>query len=159
MSDEKKAGRGKLLIILAGLGFAVLATLVYFLITKERSMKKLQATATYETTAVDHLRKISACQQAYFEQIGEYATLDELVETPCSLLDERFKGEAPVIDGYIYRVHVNRRDGDRPPSYTVNADPREGSRTGELHFYVSSNVIGIRQAYDRPATAADRPRE
>lgn len=159
MAEGKKSRTG-LFIILAASGLAILAALVAFLLTTESSMKQRQRAATYEATAAEHLRNIAAAQQNHLDVFGNYATFDQLVDAGI-LLNEKFRGAEPVVGGYVYRMRVTPREGDRPPSFAVNADPHvaDDTPTGGTHFYLDSNVVGVRQNGSRPATAADRPRE
>lgn len=113
-----------------------------------------------ETAAVSTLKLVAAAQQAYIEATGQYATFDELIEA--QVLGAEFAGSAPVLDGYVFTMKVAPPTGGQPPSFSVNADPQAtgGDRaTGVRHYYLDSNVIGIRVNDARPATATDRPRE
>ncbi len=158
MSDGERSRKG-FFIILAAIGLAILAALVAFLLTTESSMKKRQRTATFEATAAEHLRNIAAAQQIYLEAFGQYATFDQLIDAGI-FLNEKFRGAEPVVGGYVYRMRVAPRDGERAPSFAINADPQGAeAETGGMHFYLDSNVVGIRQNSSHPASAADRPRE
>lgn len=161
MADSGKTKKKwRAFIIAAGLGLAVLAALAAVLVNSYTSGNRRRAAATHEATTVQHLKNLAACQQIYLDAYGDYATFDQLVGAGV-LLNEKFAGESPVVDGYVYRLRLTPRQGDRPPSYAINADPQpsEDSYTGEIHFYMDSNVVGIRQNDARPATATDRPRE
>ncbi len=158
MREANESGKARTLLILAGFGLAVLAALVLFLLRKEDDVKHRTTVATYETTAADHMRKLSAAQSIHLDAFGEYGTFDQLIDAGI-LLNEKFRGQTPVVDGYVYRLQIRPREGERAPFYSINADPQEGSPTGELHFYIDSNVIGLRQSRGRPANATDRPRE
>lgn len=159
MAEKEKSKKG-LFIVFAGLGLAILAALVAFLLTTESSMKQRQRAATYEATAAEHLRNIAAAERMHLDAFGHYATFDQLIDAGI-LLNEKFRGAEPVVDGYRYRLRVTPPEGERPSSFAVNADPHNAGSadTGGLYFYLDSNVIGIRQNDQRTANASDRPRE
>lgn len=160
MGDAGKKRKWRAFVIAAGLGLAVLAALAALIVNSYTTGNRLRAAATHEATAFHHLKNIAAGQQIYRDAFGDYATFDQLIESGV-LLNEKFAGAEPIVDGYAYRLRITPRLGDAPPSYALNADPHrtEDSYTGELHFYMDSNVAGIRQSDARPATATDRPRE
>jgi hypothetical protein len=151
---------GKIFIIAACAGLAVLAALVAVLFNKETDARRRRAAATYEATAAQHLKNLAAAEQNHLEVFGDYATLRRLVEAGI-VLNEEFAREPAVVDGYVYTLRLTPRAGDRPPSYSINADPQPppGSYGGRLHFYLDSEVSGIRFNDQRPATATDRQRE
>ena len=148
--------KGRILIILAGAGLAVLAALVAVLLNTETDAKRRRAAATYEATAAQHLKNLAAAEQNYFDNFGDYATFDQLIAAGI-LLNKGFAGEAPALDGYVFRLRLTPRAGERPPSYSINADPQAPG--GGRHLYLDSEVIGIRYSDGRPATSADRQRE
>ncbi len=111
-----------------------------------------------ETTAaqqVDNIRKFQA--QYASRNRGNFATFDELIERVS--LDEKFAGERPVVNGYIFTMNVIPGSAANPPSYSVNADPQvsEGiSATGTRHFYTDSSLSSIKGTDEnRPAKADD----
>mgnify|MGYP003380743287 CR=1 FL=1 len=111
-----------------------------------------------ETTAaqsVENLRKFQA--QYASRNKGNFATFDELIAKVS--LDEKFKGENPVVNGYVFRMTVVPSSSSVPSSYSINADPQvaEGiSATGTRHFYVDSNLSSIKGTDEnRPAKADD----
>lgn len=111
-----------------------------------------------ETTAaqsVDNIRKFQA--QYASRNKGNFATFDELIAKVS--LDERFAGERPVVNGYIFSMNVVPGSASTPPSYSINADPQvpEGiSATGTRHFYTDSNLSSIKGTDEnRPAKADD----
>ena len=148
--------QGRILIILAGAGLAVLAALVAVLLTTETDAKRRRAAATYEATAAQHLKNLAAAEQNYLDNFGDYATFDQLIAAGI-LLNKGFAGEAPAVDGYVFRLRLTPRAGERPPSYSINADPHPHG--GARHLYLDSEVIGIRYSDGRPANATDRQRE
>ncbi len=111
-----------------------------------------------EAAAAQSINQIRTIQASYAgKNRGKFANFDELVRI--AGLDERFKGERPVSNGYIFSMTVEEATTTKPSSYTLNADPQvaEGvSATGNRHFYTDS-TIGTIKATDenRPAKAED----
>lgn len=111
-----------------------------------------------ETAAIQTLKTLATEQRVYFNGRGRtaYGTFDQLIET--GSLDKRFVGDAPVVDGYVFTMKVTPKSGSTPPSFTLNADPqqKEGvSASGRRHFYIDSNISGIRTNNEGPASAED----
>lgn len=111
-----------------------------------------------ETTAaqsVDNIRKFQA--QYASRNRGNFATFDELIAKVS--LDEKFAGERPVVNGYVFYMNVVPGSASAPPSYSINADPQvaEGiSSTGTRHFYTDSSLSSIKGTDEnRPAKADD----
>jgi prepilin-type N-terminal cleavage/methylation domain-containing protein len=111
-----------------------------------------------ETTAaqsIDNIRKFQA--QYASKNRGNFATFDELIAKVG--LDEKFAGERPVVNGYIFTMNVVPGSASVPPSYSINADPQvaEGvSATGSRHFYTDSSLSSIKSTEEnRPAKADD----
>ncbi len=111
-----------------------------------------------ETTAaqtMDNIRKFQA--QYASRNKGNFASFDDLVRT--AGLDERFAGERPVVNGYIFSMTVEQTSPSRPAFYSVNADPQvsEGiTATGTRHFYTDSTLSSIKGTDEnRPAKADD----
>lgn len=111
-----------------------------------------------ETAAAQSLDKIRVLQAQYAaKHRGNFANFDELVNAVG--LDERFKGERPVVNGYIYTLTVEASSGTRPAFYSIAADPQvsEGvTATGGRHFYTDSSIGTIKGTDEnRPAKADD----
>ena len=109
-----------------------------------------------EAAAIQNLRNIATEQRTYFNMHGRtgYASFDDLK------LDKRFKGDAPVVDGYVYTLRVIQKSQSTPPSFTLNADPqqKEGiGATGKRHFYIDSNIGTVTVKNDGPAGPDDSP--
>ncbi|HVF47877.1 MAG TPA: prepilin-type N-terminal cleavage/methylation domain-containing protein [Pyrinomonadaceae bacterium] len=111
-----------------------------------------------ETTAaqtVDNIRKFQA--QYASRNKGNFATFDELIAKVS--LDEKFKGERPVVNGYVFTMTVVPGSASTPPSYSITADPQvaEGlTATGTRHFYTDSSLSSIKGTDEnRPAKADD----
>ncbi len=111
-----------------------------------------------ETTAaqmVDNIRKFQA--QYATRNRGSFGTFDELIAKVS--LDEKFAGERPVVNGYIFSMTVVPSSPSAPSSYTITADPQvsEGmSSTGTRHFYTDSSLSSIKTTDEnRPAKPDD----
>ena len=113
-----------------------------------------------EAAAIKSLRSIAEQQMLYFNshQRSAFGTFDEMLKE--NLLDTRFAGSTPVVDGYVYNMKVIPKSTSQQPGYTINADPQvtEGvGATGKNHFYVDSDSNTIHVNATQPATAADPP--
>lgn len=111
-----------------------------------------------ETTAaqsIDNIRKFQA--QYASRNKGNFATFDELIAKVS--LDEKFKGESPVVNGYMFKLTVEPASATKPAFYSITADPQvaEGvTATGTRHFYTDSSLSGIKGTDEnRPAKADD----
>lgn len=111
-----------------------------------------------ETTAaqtIDNIRKFQA--QYASRNHGNFATFDELIAKVS--LDDKFKGERPVVNGYTFTLTVVPQSASTPSSYSVTADPQVGegiSATGTRHFYTDSTLSSIKGTDEnRPAKADD----
>ncbi|NNE65648.1 MAG: prepilin-type N-terminal cleavage/methylation domain-containing protein [Pyrinomonadaceae bacterium] len=105
--------------------------------------------------SIDNLRK--AQYQYAAKNQGNFApTFDRLIESV--RFDEKFKGENPVVNGYIFRMQVQERTNARPSFFSINADPQVPtgiSATGSRFFYSDSSVGTIKQNENEPAKATD----
>lgn len=111
-----------------------------------------------ENAAAQSVNQIRTYQSQYAgKNRGKFATFDQLITAVG--LDERFKGERPVINGYIFTLTAEEPSGTKPGSYSVTADPQvaEGvSATGVRHFYTDSTLGTIKVTDEnRPAKADD----
>lgn len=111
-----------------------------------------------EATAAQTLDKIRTFQTQYAAKSrGKFATFDELIKTVG--LDEKFAGENPVSNGYIFSIKVEEPSGNKPAFYSINADPQvsEGVQaTGSRHFYTDSTLGTIKATEEnRPAKPED----
>ena len=112
-----------------------------------------------ETTAVQSVNTIRTLQGQYASKHrGNFApNFDELIKSV--QLDEKFRGESPVVNGYIYKLTVQESSGTQPAFYSVVADPQvsEGvTATGNRHFYFDSTLGTIKSTEEnRPAKADD----
>lgn len=113
-----------------------------------------------EAAAIRTLRTIAEQQMLYYNahQRSSFGTFEEMLKE--NLLDERFAGATPVVEGYVFDMKVIPKSPSQQAGYTVNADPqvKEGvSATGKNHFYLDSNSNTIRVNANQPATPSDPP--
>lgn len=111
-----------------------------------------------ETTAaqtIDNIRKYQA--QYATRNRGNFATFDQLIQT--AGLDEKFAGESPVVNGYIFKLTITPASTTQPAFYSINADPQvaEGvTATGTRHFYTDSSLSTIKGNDTGPAKPDDQ---
>jgi prepilin-type N-terminal cleavage/methylation domain-containing protein len=113
-----------------------------------------------EAAAVKTLRSIAEQQMLFYNshQRSAFGTFEEMIKE--NLLDTRFSGSTPVVDGYVYTMKVTARSTSQQAGYTINADPQvtEGvGATGTNHFYVDSDSNTIHVNRTQPATVSDPP--
>lgn len=109
-----------------------------------------------ETTAAQMMKNLQGFQSQYAARNkGSFATFDELIRTV--QLDERFAGEAPVVNGYVFTMVVTPASSNSPAKYEVWADPQSTgvSGTGTRHFYTSSAVSTIKYNDETKAKETD----
>lgn len=111
-----------------------------------------------ESAAGQTIGKIRVWQGQYAARNkGNFGTFDDLIRVVG--MDDSFKGEQPVVNGYKYTMVVEPGTPSRPAFYSINADPQVGegvSATGTSHFYTDSNLGTIRRTDEnRPAQATD----
>src|SRR5687767_1991753 len=100
---------------------------------------KAATRAANEAAAVKTLRSIAEQQMLFYNshQRSAFGTFEEMIKD--NLLDTRFSGSTPVVDGYVYTMKVIPKSTTQQPGYSINADPQvtEGvSATGKNHFYM-----------------------
>jgi prepilin-type N-terminal cleavage/methylation domain-containing protein len=87
---------------------------------------------------------------------GKFAkTFDELITA--GSLDDKFKGEKPVVNGYIFQMKTDDPSGTQPAKYTITAEPQVStglSATGNRFFYFDSTLNSVKSAEGAAATAA-----
>lgn len=156
-SESKRLLRTAL--IAAGVGVIVLVPLVWLAVRMYDDAHQRKVMAANEATALTSLASIQAAEQLYLETNGQYATFPQLVEA--GVFQAPLSGDSLVSSGYVYTIKVRPKTDATAAFYSVNADPqRSGARdaTGTRHFYIDSEVTGIRFNEERPATASDKPR-
>ncbi len=110
---------------------------------------------TAAAQSVDNIRKFQA--QYASRNKGSFATFDELIAKVS--LDEKFKGESPVVNGYIFTMIVEPASATKPGFYSITADPQVAdgvTATGTRHYYTDSSLSTIKGTDEnRPAKADD----
>jgi hypothetical protein len=124
-----------------------------------RSQTQLrQSINANEAAAIRTVEQISAAEQIYFQTYEQqYANLRQLVEA--GFLKAPLDGDRLSASGYTFTLKVTPKTADESSWFSVNADPTESGATGNRHFYLDSNVTGIRVSEGRPATSTDSPRQ
>jgi prepilin-type N-terminal cleavage/methylation domain-containing protein len=111
-----------------------------------------------ESAAAQSINQIRTFQTQYAaKNRGKFAGFDELIRSVG--MDEKYAGERPVINGYVYTMTVEEPSGTKPSFYSVTADPQQADgvgATGTRHFYTDSNIGTIKATEEaRPAKADD----
>jgi prepilin-type N-terminal cleavage/methylation domain-containing protein len=113
-----------------------------------------------EAAAVKTLRTIAEQQMLYYNahQRSSFGTFDEMLKE--NLLDTRFTGTTPIVDGYVYNMRVVPKSTTAQAGFAVNADPQVSDgvgATGKNHFYLDSDSNTIHVNNTQPAAVADPP--
>jgi len=136
----------ELMIVIAIIGILIGAAIVGF-----KAAKK----AGNEAATLQDIKTIAAVQIQYYNMNNRsFGTFDQLIKD--KLLNERFAGNPPVTDGYVFTLKVVGKSSSAPSSFTLNADPQTDD-TGKNHFFIDSNDSNIRYNKDQMATASDAP--
>ena len=110
-----------------------------------------------ETSAAQMLDRIRTYQAQYASRNrGKFATFDQLVTA--SGLDEKFTGDRPVVNGYVFTLTLEEPSSSKPAAYKVNADPQVPTgitATGTRFFYTDSAIGTIKANDTQPAKAED----
>lgn len=156
-APEKK-GYGRVILVLLALGVLVIVPLAWLALKMSRDAAQRRVVNANEAAAIYTLEQIAAAEQLHFEAFeGRYATFRQLLDA--GLFKAPLDGERITSSGYAFTLRVAPPAEGRPSSYSVNADPLAEGTTGRRHFYLDSNVTGMRYSEGRPATAADPPRQ
>lgn len=112
-----------------------------------------------ETATVKALNTFSVIELQYFNTHNRtFGAMEELLKE--SLIDTRFSGTPPVVNGYVYTLKVTPKTTSQQSSYTLNADPQQSSgigASGRNHFYIDSGAGTIHINPDQPAGPNDPP--
>lgn len=155
LNNTKKNERGfsliELMIVIAIIGILIAVGVTGY---------KAAMRAANEAAAVKTLRVIAEQQMLYFNshQRSTFGSFEEMRKE--NLLDQRFDGATPILDGYVYTMKVIPKSTTEQAGYTINADPQvaEGvSATGRNHYFVSSDTNTIHVNATQPASANDPP--
>lgn len=111
-----------------------------------------------EAAAIKTLRTVAEQQMLYYNshQRTTFGTFEEMLKE--GLLDNRFAGTTPVVEGYVFTMRVTPRSTTQQAAWAVNADPQvtEGtSATGRNHYYLDSESNTIRVNESQPAAPSD----
>lgn len=154
---KKSRGVGSVLLIIAAvcaaLALALALVVVSFIIGVGIIGGKSAVRSGNETFAAQSIDKIRTFQVQYASRNrGNFATFDELVK---GSLEEKFRGENPVVNGYRFSMRLEEKSRSRPGAYFLNADPVSDG-TGTRHFYTDSSLGSIKMTDEnRPAKAED----
>ena len=113
----------------------------------------------HETATIKALDTIAVVELQYFNTRNRtFGTFDQLVND--KLLDTRFLGNPPIVDGYVLTLKVNPKTTSQQASYTLNADPQQSDgigATGKNHYYIDSTSGSKHVNPDQPAGPSDPP--
>lgn len=160
MGDSPESKRlWRTALIVAGVGLLVLAPLSWLALRMYDDTVRRRLVAANESSALGSLEVIQAAEQLYYETYGRYGTFHEMAEA--GVFQTELTGDPLVGHGYAFTLRVRPKTETEPAAYSVNADPlRAGGddATGRRHFFIGSDVIGVRFNETRPATKDDKPR-
>ena len=149
-SNEKGFSLIELMIVIAIIGILISVGVVGW----RAALRRGNEAATIST-----LEKIRESQASYaLGHHGDFGSFDQMIAD--GSLDERYKGNTPVINGYVFSMKVTPKSTTNASDFAVNADPQnsEGvTATGKRHFYIDAAVSTVRESLEQPATANDRP--
>ena len=152
----RRAGFKLLLSILL-----ISATLFALACSKQVETARKAESRTNEAAAVRALQTIFQAQTMYSTtHPGDYGVFDQLIME--NLLDRRFAGASPVLEGYVFTMRIVQQTGSQPAAFSINADPKQAEgasppASNARHLYIDSDSNVVRANATRPATANDPP--
>ena len=150
LRDERGFNLIELMIVIAIIGLLIgVGTIAWTAVIKSGN-------ETAAAQSVDNIRKFQA--QYASRNHGAFATFDELIAKVG--LDDAFKGERPVKNGYIFTLTVTAPSASTPAFYTITADPQvsEGvTATGSRHYYTDSSLSAIKYTDENRPSKSDDP--
>lgn len=144
-------------ILIAGVAFVFLLAVVVvaLLVSFGFHSWKVAQREGNRAAAAQNLKMIAAVEIQYYNTHNRsFGTFDQMIAD--GLLDKRFSGAAPIVDGYVFTLKMTLRTPSQPSSFTLNADP-ETTNTGTNHFYFDSWDGRVRVNEVRPADSSDPP--
>lgn len=110
-----------------------------------------------EAAAISFINKINTAQVYYASKHqGKFAeSFEQLIRV--NILDKRFLGEKPKVDGYVFELKVEETP-TKFFSITANPEVDTGVRaTGTMHFYLDSTQHTISFTEESRSAKADDP--
>jgi prepilin-type N-terminal cleavage/methylation domain-containing protein len=151
LQNEKGFSLIELMIVIAIIGILIAVGVTGW---------KAAVRSANEAAAIKTLRTIAEQQMLFYNahQRSSFGTFDEMLKE--KLLDTRFAGGTPVVEGYVFAMKVVPKSTTTQAGYSVTADPQvtEGvSATGKNHFYLDSDSNTIHVNATQQATINDPP--
>ena len=116
--------------------------------------------AANQAAAIRSLNAIQVEQRTYYNTHNRtsYGTFDQLIAE--GALNKNFTGEAPVVEGYIYKMVVTPKAAGQQAAYKINADPVKAdgfNATGKQYYYIDSSKSETHVNETQPAGPDDPP--
>jgi type IV pilus assembly protein PilE len=149
-TDERGFSLIELMIVLAIIGI-----LIGVSVTGYRAVQM----AGNEAAALQQIQNLAKAERTYFLRKGEFGNFDQL-NSSGAIDDKRFAGDSSTVSSYVYTLKITPKSRNQAPTFTINADPQQGSLlapSGEKHFYVDSGSDTVKVNTKQPATPDDPP--